>query len=53
MTLSGYGLTAPPLGNSPAIYNIRIPFVLRTAMALLGSAVLLFAKKKKPVVSEK
>jgi len=41
MTLSRVGvMIAPPLGNSFAIYGPRAPFVLWTAMALLGLAAL-------------
>jgi MFS family permease len=41
MTLSRVGgLIAPPLGNALAVYGPRAPFVLWTAMALLGLAAL-------------
>ena len=41
MTLSRVGgLIAPPLGNSLAVHSPRLPFVLWSAMSLLGLAVL-------------
>jgi MFS family permease len=48
LTLSRVGgLIAPPLGNSLASYDLRLPFALWAAMALLGFAVLLIIKEKK------
>ena len=52
MTLSRVGgLIAPPLGNSLASYNPRLPFVLWAGMALLGLVVLALGRgnrRKKP-----
>jgi len=39
------GLIAPPLGNSLASQDLRLPFVLWAAMALLGCAVLYWVRE--------
>jgi len=40
------GLLAPPLGNSLAVYGPRIPFLMWSAMALLGAGALLLVRDK-------
>jgi nitrate/nitrite transporter NarK len=46
-TLSRVGnLTAPPVGNSLASHDLRLPFAFWAAMALVGFAVLSLVKEK-------
>jgi predicted MFS family arabinose efflux permease len=42
------GLVAPPLGNSLASHDLRLPFVFWAAMALCGSAVFYWVKEGQP-----
>jgi MFS family permease len=42
------GLIAPPLGNSLASYDLRLPFVFWAAIALLGFAAFYLVKEEKP-----
>ena len=52
LTLSQAGnLIAPPLGNSLASHNLRLPFAFWTAMALVGFAVFHLVKEEKAQVS--
>jgi len=41
------GLLAPPLGNSLASHDLRLPFVLWAAMALAGFAALYLVKEER------
>ena len=51
MTLSRIGaLIAPPLGNSLAAYGPRAPFILWSAMAILGLAAMGFLRRETPDV---